>query len=223
MAAKHPLAARLQAQVAALQPLVPSRAGFTAAKAGDVFHCGGGVSIGFDSSGAIAHLVGADGYAYASPGHTLAQLKYRSYSAADVAQFFGEYCKSSADWVKHDYGKPGLPDDVLGKIWTTSMLGLWVKQQGTSCSFIAQTAFEAAASEDYGAAAGWTTVDIGSDGTLSVEVGMFNKSTTRIPEAMFMQFQPADSDGLWAADKLGEWVASDEIVPGGSQHLQVLS
>ena len=74
-----------------------------------------------------------------------------------------------------------------------------------------------------GAAAGWTTVGIGSDGTLSVEVGMFNKSTTRIPEAMFMQFQPADSDGLWAADKLGEWVASDEIVPGGSQHLQVLS
>jgi hypothetical protein len=37
---------------------------------------------------------------------------------------------------------------------------------------------------------------------------------------MFMQFQPADNSGLWFADKLGEWVASDEIVPGGSQHLQ---
>ena len=50
---------------------------------------------------------------------------------------------------------------------------------------------------------------------------MFNKSTSRIPEAMFMQFQPQDTTGRWFADKLGEWVGSDEIVPGGSQHLQV--
>lgn len=35
-----------------------------------------------------------------------------------------------------------------------------------------------------------------------------------------MQFQPADVAGLWSADKLGQWVSSDEIVPGGSQHLQ---
>ena len=43
------------------------------------------------------------------------------------------------------------------------MIGLWVKQDKASgnCSFIAQTAFEAAASEEYGAAAGWTTVDVG--------------------------------------------------------------
>ena len=70
------------------------------------------------------------------------------------------------------------------------MLGLWAKQDHVSgnCSFIAQTAFEPAASEDYGAAAGWTTVDVAGDGkSLRVEVGMFNKSTTRIPEAMFMQ------------------------------------
>ena len=47
-----------------------------------------------------------------------------------------------------------------------------------------------------------------------------NKSTTRIPEAMFMQFQPMRAGGgKWSADKLGEWVAEDEIVPGGSQHL----
>ena len=37
---------------------------------------------------------------------------------------------------------------------------------------------------------------------------------------MFMQFQPLRTGGgKWSADKLGEWVAEDEIVPGGSQHL----
>ena len=35
-----------------------------------------------------------------------------------------------------------------------------------------------------------------------------------------MQFQPMRTGGgKWSADKLGEWVAEDEIVPGGSQHL----
>ena len=62
----------LQAAVANLQPKVPSRVGFNAAKAGDVFQCGGGVSIGFDGTGAISHLVGSDGYTYAGTNHTLA-------------------------------------------------------------------------------------------------------------------------------------------------------
>ena len=118
--ANHPLAAVLKAAVADLQPKVPSRSaseGFKPAKAGETFKCGG-VSIGFDATGAISHLVGSDGHVWADATHTLAQLKYRSYSAADVAEFFGEYCKSNAGWVQHDYGKPGLPDDVLGKIWT---------------------------------------------------------------------------------------------------------
>ena len=99
---------------------------------------------------------------------------------------------------------------------------LWVKQdvgKSGNCSFIAQTAFDPQASSEYGAAAGWSTVEVQGSGKLAVTVGMFNKSTTRIPEAMFMQFQPTGG-GLWSADKLGEWVREDEIVPGGSQHLQ---
>ena len=260
--AKHPLAEVLKTQVADLQPKVPTRdSSYRLAHPDEVFQCGGGggggadedeesLSISFDGSGAIDHL-SYGGVEWADANHTLAQLKYRSYSAKDVGEFFAQYCKSNAGWVQHDYGKPGLPDDVVGKIWTTTMLNLWVKQQqptpadhqqqegqegqessGSSCSFIAQTAFDPEASSEYGAAAGWTTFEVESGGKLVVEVGMFNKSTTRIPEAMFMQFQPlplslssADSaaggtGGTWYADKLGEWIGESEIVPGGSQHLQ---
>jgi hypothetical protein len=66
---------------------------------------------------------------------------------------------------------------------------------GGTCSFRVQTAFDVEACEQYGAAAAaWTTIDIvaaGASGatTISVEYGMFNKTTTRLPEAMFMQFQ----------------------------------
>jgi hypothetical protein len=58
---------------------------------------------------------------------------------------------------------------------------------------------------------------------LDVVVGMFNKSTTRIPEAMFMQFQPLSGSGggsgSWSVNKLGEWINSTEIVDGGTKHL----
>ena len=94
----------LQSAVAALQPQVPSRSGFTTAKAGQSFTCGGGLKIAFDASGAISQLESGDGYAWAAgaAGHTLAQLKYRSYSAKDVGEFFAQYCKSNAGWVQHD-------------------------------------------------------------------------------------------------------------------------
>ena len=76
--ANHPLAAVLKAAVADLQPKVPSRSaseGFKPAKPGQTFKCGG-VSIGFDETGAISHLVGSDGHVWADATHTLAQLKY---------------------------------------------------------------------------------------------------------------------------------------------------
>ena len=173
-----------------------------------MYNCGS-TQIAFDASGAISQLT-ENGYEWADAEHTLLSLRYRSYSAADVAAFFATYCKSSAGWVQHDYGKPGLPDDIEGKVWPTSMTALYVKAAsgaGTdadgsgTCSFRIKSAFDPIASEQYGAAAGWVSVDINSSAkgnvgtaatpttTLNVEVGMFNKSTTRLPEAMFMQFQ----------------------------------
>lgn len=60
-----------------------------------------------------------------------------------------------------------------------------------------------------------------ADGSLALELGMFNKTTTRLPEAMFVVFQPAASAtrGLWSANKLGAWISAEEIVRGGAQHL----
>jgi hypothetical protein len=45
-------------------------------------------------------------------------------------------------WVKHDYGKPGLPASVEGAIWNTSLVGLHVKSgESGTCSFVLQVQF----------------------------------------------------------------------------------
>ena len=36
---------------------------------------------------------------------------------------------------------------------------------------------------------------------------------------MFLQFTPATPGGVWAANKLGQWVESTDIVDGGTKHL----
>lgn len=124
---------------------------------------------------------------------------------------------SNASWVQHDYGKPGLPKEVLGKFWKPALQRLYVRNASKSCSFLLQTTYEAEASTNYGAASGWTTIDVADD-ALNVSVNMF-KSTTRLPEAMFIQLNPSVKDAVWSANKLGSWIRADEVVDGGTKHL----
>ena len=81
---------------------------------------------------------------------------------------------------------------MKGQIWQTTLKALYVKKSAAgTCSFRVHTGFDAEANVEYGAASvGWTSIDVGStDGSIDVEIGMFNKTTTRLPEAMFVQFQ----------------------------------
>merc|ERR1712086_324843 len=130
------------------------------------------MEIAFDSTGSISHLT-RDGFTWADKRHTLLQLKYRSYSMQDVQDFLGEYCTQNSSWIQHDYGKPGLPYDVQGKVWTPELKDLYVKEDADGCSFLVNSAFDPVVSKDFGAAAGWTQVDI-SDESINVSIGMFN-------------------------------------------------
>ena len=236
LAAKHPFADGIIAEFEELQPSPPSDlSGYQPGKADEVFQCGS-MQIGFDSAGAIGHLKLGNGVVWASAARPLMQLKYRSYSMADVQDFLKGYCgtKWNSSWLQHDYGKPGLPADVEGKFWSPSLQELHVKRSigakwqspqsgkgaGTECSFLLRTSFEAVPSEDYGAAAGWTAVEVDPVAQrINISIDMYNKSTTRLPEAMFVQLLPAPANVSWEVNKLGTWVGANDVVSGGSKHL----
>ena len=233
IAGKHRMVDGLLKEFAALQPLVPdpASAGFVEGAPGTTYSCGG-EDIQFNAAGALTKL----GSWVASEDRAVLQLKYRQYSNADVQEFFKSYCKSSASWVQHDYGKPDLPDTVPGAITAPTLTKLWVKHAGSGsdvCEFAAELAFSTEASTECGApTVAWVNISItaspASDGAAAsaagpsaeVVMGLFNKTQTRLPEAMFLQFQPADqTGGKWYANKLGEWISSTEIVDGGTKHL----
>ena len=221
--AGHPMAARLAREFDELQPRAPSTDGFVAGRAGEDYACGALRSVAFDGTGALSTLRDGKGHAWADAQHTLLGLVYRAYSAAEVQRFFSSYCKSRASWVAHDYGRPGLPTDIAGGVWRPVMSRLLVRCGAHgACSFVVESAFDSTASQHYGAPASVvTTVAIDpSLGTVAANVSLLEKTSTRLPEAMFVELQPTGGAGLrWSADKLGEWISPGEIVDGGSKHL----
>lgn len=238
IAGGHRMVDGLLEEFAALEPILPTPAslGFVEGAAGTTYRCGG-EDVAFNTAGALRKL----GSWVASDDRAVLQLKYRQYSNADVQEFFKSYCKSDASWVQHDYGKPDLPDTVPSAITAPTLIKLWVKTRGGGgggddvCEFAAELAFSAGASTDCGApTVAWVNLtvtpssstpssssgpDSHSGPSAEVVMGLFNKTQTRLPEAMFLQFQPVHAGGKWFANKLGEWIGSTEIVDGGTKHL----
>ena len=249
LAAKHPLAYRLLEEFEKLRPTAPDLKDYTqlnvhdVVKRHEIFTCKKGDrnqdEIGFDKYGRISHLkVGATGI-WADENNTLLQLRYRSYSLHDVKEFMNSYVKLNATWTTQDYGKPGLPEDVEGKFWETHLEEIYVKN-GAQCSFALKMAFEKVAHSAFGAPEYvWVTISLASaknvaktNGvsndklSIDVSIGMYNKTRTRLPESMFVRFEPfgrlnGDNGGdiEWEACRLGQWIGTRDIVDGGSKHL----
>tara|TARA_A100001015_G_scaffold277713_1_gene337168 strand:- start:1015 stop:1443 length:429 start_codon:yes stop_codon:yes gene_type:complete len=141
-----------------------------------MYSCGDDVKIQFDSAGAVSFM-SRNGHVWANESRSLFELKYRSYSAENVSSFFSQYCKSNASWVAHDYGKPGLPSSVVGKIFQPQVRNLYVNTSSeTSCIFVIESSFDDVSSVDYGAPSQvWTTVTINNNdlSSMNVEIDMY--------------------------------------------------
>lgn len=64
------------------------------------------------------------------------------------------------------------------------------------------------------------------DNRIAVTIWCVNKTSTRLPETMFVSFTPDNasaSTSSWQMQKLGQWQATDDVVAGGSQHLHGVS
>ncbi len=236
----HPLFHTLQTAFAELRPAVPdvsSAAGYSGASIGTPISCGDGLTLTLDDTGAITGLTHKGGTEWADATHPLSALRYKSYNLDDVDNFMDEYCKDKASWVAKDYGKPGLPADTASKMWVPAVQAVFVRDSNSNsggvCSIVAVATFEDEAWQNYGAPQQvWTEYTVSSaadSGTVGVNIGLFNKTRTRLPESMFVQWHPrmgASGDGggaatttSWAARSLGAWVETTDVVGGGSKRM----
>merc|ERR1712039_209998 len=113
-----------------------------------------------------------------------AQLQYRTYSAAEQAQQEG-----SGDFAKGLYGMPGS-DVFPPKQWQGTLQNIYAKTEAGKCSFVVEATIGSDAWTQYGAPASvWSRIDVASS-NMTMEMVFLNKTRTRLPESMLLQFLP---------------------------------
>jgi hypothetical protein len=167
---------------------------------------------------------------WASPDHPLALVSYQTLSPADYAHFFTNYIISAADWAKKDFGKPNIERfGAESREWQTTASKIEIADDGKTYHLLASLEIHDAEAFASGRAAFpqkmylKLTLPI-AEPVVHLEFSWFQKPATRMPEALWLTFNPRVPDPQgWIMDKSGEPVSPFDVAAGGSRHLHAVS
>jgi hypothetical protein len=227
----HPLRASIVAAAAGFVPAVPSPNGYTpiAAPGTTAFTVtlpgGGSTTLQLDgSTGALASLV-IKGATIADAAHPMAVLEYQTlndttFDAQHITtQPDGHSCCCCYGWGSMQK----VANPIESRTFAT-LTAAWASQSGTTltapASFLVSVSFPALLNTYYGApSTSYINYTVNVDGTVSLDVQLFNKTSTRLGEAIFLRFAtPAVPSSSWVGEVLGHWVDPLDVVVRGSQH-----
>jgi hypothetical protein len=182
-------------------------------------------------SGAIHRLRNKrTGHEWASSDNPLALASYQTLAPADYSRFFANYIISSADWAKKDFGKPNI--DRFGaesREWQPKLKKLEIAQNGHDYHLLAHLEFDDPESFASGRAAFPRKMYLkltlpSAEPAIHLELSWCDKPATRMPEALWLSFDPKVADQRnWTMDKSGEQVSAFDVVASGSRHLHAVS
>ena len=205
---------------------------------------GGDIEVAFNAStGAVAHLVDhrpQPPVTWSSTGRPVLELNYRTYSQEDFNIFQDQYANltSPPDWFRRDFGKPNMTQ-TNHSVLPSSLAAAWSRTLPDRTEFLLSSSLVGAhgdrnfAHTQLGAPARFVTnltvyhsAPSASSPRMEATLWCVNKTSTRLPEVMFVTFNPdnsSSSSSSWEMQKLGQWQRTDDVVPGGSQHLHGVS
>jgi hypothetical protein len=118
-----------------------------------------------------------------------------------------------------DFSKAGMDSaDPVDAIWAPSV----VNMHNSNCSFLFELTLEPAAWQTYGApqTAYLNYTFLSNVPAVSVQLSWFNKTATRLAEAMWLSFEPiVGNPEYWTMDVLGYPVSPFEVASFGARHL----
>jgi hypothetical protein len=228
-----PAAMRAEAvgRLAKLRPVAPATDGLSLFRAGkdlETEH----FTVGLDEkTGAIRRLLRkSTGREWASKERPLALFSYQTFSAEDYARFMASYVTSKADWAPQDFGKPNIEHfGARSRTWTPQLVKCWSEQTDEGSRLLARLRIEDAASEKSGAVAWPGTMYLEllfpkTDAVVKIAFYCFEKIANRLPEAMWLTFQPAGTEARgWRLEKSGYTIDPLAVARGGNRHMHALS
>jgi hypothetical protein len=196
-------------------------------------HAGGGLfetthfSVALDpASGAITELR-HKGRRWASAQHPLALFSYQTLAKADYDKFLASYITVRTDWAPKDFGKPNIEKfGAESKIWTAKLAECWAGELGLGHRMAARLQF----GERNSPVTAWPEdcyLDLlfpKDEPSFEVHIKWFRKRANRLPEALWLTFNPAVFEAQrWTMAKTGQTVSPFDVVSGGNRQMHVVS
>jgi len=225
-----PLRDEAQSSIAALAPARPEMTGLLHQTDKDIEteH----FILKFDpNTGAIHRLRNRQtGHEWASPDHPLALFSYQTLSQTDYRNFMATYLTTKADWAWKDFGKPNIERfGARSQSWSPKLTEVHVQRISAGHRVIARMQIDDSEALQSGRAAFPGTMYLelimpDAEPVVHLNFYYFDKLATRMPEALWLTFNPVITDPSgWTMDKSGQRVSPFDVVAAGSRHLHAVT
>ena len=183
-----------------------------------------------EESGAITRLRNrATGREWASAQNPIALLTYQTLSAEDYRRYQASYLTTKADWAQKDFGKPNIEKfGAKSQEWHPANVEFYGEKAEFGYRVLSHSRFQ----DDEASRSGRTAFPgdvyvefLFANGApnIHLDVSWFGKPATRMPEALWLTFNPIAEDVKgWTFDKCGERISPFDVVASGNRHMHAL-
>jgi len=225
-----PLRAEATGRIRGLDPSEPGTAGWRQHRAADPIETRHFVIALDPQTGAICRLhVKKTGSDWASTRQPLALFSYQTLSKSDYDRFFVEYLKSKADWAPKDFGKPNIERfGAQSRTWLPALVECRHSSDASGHRILARLKIEDAEGEKSGRTAWPEKMYLelhlpDAEPAVEIRFSWFGKTANRMPEALWLSFQPLASDTRgWLLDKAGSSISPFDVVTGGNRAMHAV-
>ncbi len=181
-------------------------------------------------TGAMTRLSNkSTGREWASEKNPVALFTYQTLSQDDYQRFMESYLTTKADWAQKDFGKPNIERfGARSQEWQPVSAEVYTDATSSEDRILIALRFEDEEALRSGRAAFPRHPFIEmvlprTEPAIHLTVSWFGKPATRMPEALWLTFNPMVEDAKgWSLDKSGEAVSPLDVVASGNRHMHCL-
>jgi hypothetical protein len=187
--------------------------------------------LGIDAkTGAITQLRNkATGREWTSEKNPIGLFTYQTLSQEDYQRFITSYLTTKADWAQKDFGKPNIERfGAKSQEWHAELADVHVEETEVAQRIVVGLQFKDNEAFQSGRAAfpRHAFLDLTlpkNKPEIQMKISWFGKPATRMPEALWLTFNPIVDDAKgWSLDKSGEWISPFDVVASGNRHMHAL-
>ena len=181
-------------------------------------------------TGAICKLLAKKtGHDWASKEKPLALFSYQTLSKPDFDRFAAAFMTPRPAWADTDLGRPNIERyGAESRVWLPVLTDCRHSSNASGHKIVAQIKIDDPIKEKTGAVAWPEKMFLefnlpDAEPVVEIAFSWFGKAATRLPEALWLTFQPPASDQHgWMMDKSGSLVSPFEVVSDGNRAMHAV-